>query len=134
MPEFMEMAEHIKHYFYHYFLMKIKSKKESKQVSAKKASKKERKVIFKIFEHLQVKGELKNKYSIESQMDYIEKSMKGSGYSITPEAIFKYYLAFLESLEQGNSRKRSKSNDSNSSDDCRRHKKKHRREDNDDEN
>jgi hypothetical protein len=44
--------------------MKIKSKKESKQASAKKSSKKERKVIFKIFEQLQTKGELKNKYSI----------------------------------------------------------------------
>jgi hypothetical protein len=33
-------------------------------------------------------------------MDYIEKNMKSSGYSISSEAIFKYYLAYLESLEQ----------------------------------
>ena len=76
--------------------MKIRSKKESRQTSAKKSAKKERKVIFKIFEHLQMKGELKNKYGIESYMEYIERNMKECGYSITSEAIFKYYLAFLD--------------------------------------
>jgi hypothetical protein len=94
--------------------MKIKSKKESKLASAKKSSKKERKVIFKIFDSLQVKGELKNKYSIESQMELIEKSMKGSGFTVTPESIFKYYLAFLESIEDS-SKKRSRSKSSVSS-------------------
>ena len=64
MEEFHSLPEHIKGYFFHYFLMKIRSKKETKQTSAKKSAKKERKVIFKIFEHLQIKGELKNKYSI----------------------------------------------------------------------
>ena len=64
LEEFFTLPEHIKGYFFHYFLMKIKSKKDTKQTSAKKSAKKERKVIFKIFEHLQVKGELKNKYSI----------------------------------------------------------------------
>jgi hypothetical protein len=123
LPEFLTLPHHIKGYFYHYFLMKIKSKKESKQASAKKSSKKERKVIFKIFEHLQDKGELKNKYSIEGQMDYVEKNMKSCGHSITPEAIFKYYLAFLESNEQEHSRRRSRSK-SSSSEDGKRHKKK----------
>ncbi len=80
--------------------MKIKSKKESRQANAKKLMKKERKVIFKIFDHLQTKGELKNKYSIENQMEYIEKNMKSCGFTVTPETIFKYYLAFLESIEQ----------------------------------
>jgi hypothetical protein len=69
-------------------------------------------VIFKIFRHLQLKDLLKNKYSIESQMDYVEKSMKGLGYSITHEAIFKYYLAFLERNEQ-DQKARSSSSDSN---------------------
>ena len=94
--------------------MKIRSKKESRHVSSKKSSKKQRKVIFKIFEHLQVKGELKNKYSIENYMDYIERNMKESGYSVTSEAIFKYYLAFLENSEQEQHRKRSKTPQSSS--------------------
>ena len=42
-------------------------------------------------------------------MDYIERNMKDCGYSITSEAIFKYYLAFLENSEQEHHRKRSKS-------------------------
>ena len=63
--------------------------------SNKKSSKKERKMIFKVFKQLQSKDLLKNKYSIESQMEYVEKNMKGLGYNITHEAIFKYYLAFL---------------------------------------
>jgi hypothetical protein len=36
--------------------MKIKSKKDNKHGSSKKSVKKERKVIFKIFEDLQIKG------------------------------------------------------------------------------
>lgn len=95
MNDFISLPDHMKGYFFHYFLMKIKSKKESRQTNSKKSAKKERKVIFKIFEHLQVKGELKNKYSIENCMDYIERNMKEYGYSVTSEAIFKYYLAFL---------------------------------------
>ena len=63
---------------------------------------------------MQVKGLLKNKYSIEGQMDYVEKSMRDSGYTVTSEAIFKYYLAFLESVEE-QSRRRSRSEDSYSS-------------------
>ena len=82
--EFAGLRDYLKRYFHRYFLMKIRSKKESKQASAKKSSKKERKVIFKIFEQLQTKGELKNKYSIENQMDFIERSMKGSGFNVTP--------------------------------------------------
>lgn len=52
-------------------------------------------MIFKVFKQLQSKDLLKNKYSIESQMEYVEKNMKGLGYTITHQAIFKYYLAFL---------------------------------------
>lgn len=96
LPEYLELKDYLQDYFHRYFQLKIKSKKESKLASAKKSSKKERKIIFKIFKHLQLKDLLKNKYSIESQMEYVEKSMKGLGYGITHEAIFKYYLAFLE--------------------------------------
>lgn len=103
--------------------MKIKSKKESKLASAKKSSKKERKIIFKIFKHLQLKDLLKNKYSIENQMEYVEKSMKGLGYNITHEAIFKYYLAFLERNEQ-EQKGRSRSKSSNSSDSGKKNTKK----------
>jgi transposase len=94
-PEYTQLREYLQEYFYSYFLSKIRSKKESRLASARKSGKKERKVIFKIFRHLQLKDLLKNKYSIESQMDYVEKSMKGLGFAITHEAIFKYYLAFL---------------------------------------
>ncbi len=63
---------------------------------------------------MQLKDLLKNKYSIESQMEYVEKSMKGLGYTTTHEAIFKYYLAFLERNEQEQKgRSRSSSSDSN---------------------
>lgn len=57
-------------------------------------------------------------------MDYVEKSMKDCGFTVTPETIFKYYLAFLESIEQEH-HKRSKSHrSSGSSDDGKRHRKK----------
>jgi len=48
-------------------------------------------------------------------MEYIEKNMKSNGYTVTSESIFKYYLAYLESLEEHHHHKRSKSNDSISS-------------------
>ena len=60
-------------------------------------------------------------------MEYIEKNMKTCGATVTPETIFKYYLAFLERSEQEHSRKRSKSNKSSvSSDDHKKHKRKHK--------
>lgn len=57
-------------------------------------------------------------------MEFIEKNMKDYGYPITSEAIFKYYLAFLESSEQEQHRKRSKSGESSS--DEKKHKQKNK--------
>lgn len=65
-------------------------------------------------------------------MDYIEKSMKSCGITVTPETIFKYYLAFLESIEHEQARKRSRSK-SDSSYEGKRHKKKHKIEEIEDE-
>jgi len=86
--------EYLKDYFFIYFREKIESKNNDKH-SSRKSSKKERKIIFKIFKGLQQNDVLKTKYSIENQMDHIERQMKNLGYLVSHENIFKYYLAFL---------------------------------------
>ena len=117
LPGFNTLLPHHQDYFHRYFHNKIRSKKDAKStVSGKKAARKERKAIFKIFRGLQEKDLLRNKYGIEGQMDHVQRSMKGQGYTVTHEAIFKYYLAFLErSDEEHRGRADSKSSHSSSS-------------------
>jgi hypothetical protein len=57
-------------------------------------------------------------------MDEVERCMKEQNYAITHEAIFKYYLAFLESCEQPQNNDRSRS--SHSSESVKKHKRRHK--------
>ena len=58
-------------------------------------------------------------------MDFVEKNMKGLGYVVTHEAIFKYYLAFLERDEEEH-RDRVESKSSRSSSEAKGKKPKHK--------